>query len=64
MPRLPVPRFNVVNGGAHVRNTLDFQEFMIAPIGAPNLAAAVRAGAEVHAALRARLGKAGRHRPG
>ena len=46
-PRLPVPHFNVVNGGAHARNPLDFQEFMIAPVGAPSLAEAIRAGAEI-----------------
>ncbi|MBN1172755.1 MAG: phosphopyruvate hydratase [Micromonosporaceae bacterium] len=54
-PRLPVPHFNVLNGGAHAPNRLDFQEFMIAPVGAPSLAEAVRAGAEVYAALRRRL---------
>ncbi len=54
-PRLPVPHFNVVNGGAHAPNKLDFQEFMIAPLGAPNMAEAVRAGAEVYAALRGEL---------
>jgi enolase len=59
MPRLPVPHFNIVNGGAHAPNSLDFQEFMIAPIGAPTLAEAVRAGAEVYAALRGRLAAAG-----
>ncbi len=53
--RLPVPHFNVLNGGAHAPNSLDFQEFMIAPIGAPSFAEAVRAGAEVYAALKARL---------
>jgi enolase len=51
-PRLPVPHFNVVNGGVHAPNKLDFQEFMIAPLGAPNMAEAVRAGAEVYVALR------------
>ncbi|MGA2527758.1 MAG: phosphopyruvate hydratase [Acidimicrobiales bacterium] len=51
-PRLPVPHFNVVNGGAHAPNKLDFQEFMVAPLGAPNMAEAVRAGAEVYVALR------------
>jgi len=54
-PRLPVPHFNVVNGGVHAPNDLDFQEFMIAPIGSPNVAEAVRAGAEIYAALRRRL---------
>ena len=51
-PRIPVPHFNVVNGGAHAPNDLDFQEFMLAPIGAPSLAEAVRAGAETYAALK------------
>jgi enolase len=55
-PSLPVPHFNVVNGGAHASNDLDFQEFMIAPLGAPSMADAVRAGAEVYAALRRELG--------
>lgn len=58
-PSLPVPHFNVVNGGAHAPNPLDFQEFMIAPVGAPSVAAAVRAGAEVYAALRKRLAAQG-----
>jgi enolase len=50
--RLPVPHFNVINGGAHAQNTLDFQEFMIAPLGAPSLVEAVRAGAEIYTKLR------------
>jgi enolase len=54
-PRLPVPHFNVVNGGVHAPNGLDFQEFMIAPVGAPSLSEAVRAGAEVYAQLRTEL---------
>ncbi|KZS68053.1 MAG: phosphopyruvate hydratase [Mycobacterium pseudokansasii] len=54
-PRLPVPHFNVINGGAHAPNPLDFQEFMIAPVGAPSLPEAIRAGAEVYARLRAAL---------
>ena len=49
---LPVPHFNVINGGAHAANVLRLQEFMIAPTGAPSLAEAVRCGAEVYAALR------------
>jgi enolase 1/2/3 len=53
--RLPVPCFNVLNGGVHAPNALDFQEFMISPLGAPSMAEAVRAGAEVYAALRRRL---------
>jgi enolase len=51
-PRLPVPHFNVVNGGVHAPNSLDFQEFMLAPIGAPSIAEAVRAGAETYAVLK------------
>jgi enolase len=50
--RLPVPHFNVINGGAHAANRLDFQEFMIAPLGAMSYAEALRAGAQVYAALR------------
>jgi enolase len=49
----------VVNGGAHAPNDLDFQEFMLTPLGAPSMAEAVRAGAEVYAALRKRLAAAG-----
>ena len=52
---LPVPHFNVLNGGVHAPNDLDFQEFMVAPLGAPTMAEAVRAGAEVYAALRRSL---------
>jgi enolase len=59
VPRLPVPHFNVVNGGMHAPNALDFQEFMLAPIGAPTFAEAVRAGAEVYARLRGLLAAAG-----
>jgi len=54
-PSLPVPHFNVLNGGVHAPNDLDFQEFMIAPLGAPSMAEAVRAGAEVYSALRREL---------
>jgi enolase len=54
-PRLPVPHFNVVNGGVHAKNRLDFQEFMVAPLGAPNFREALRAGAEIHARLSRRL---------
>ncbi len=53
--RLPVPHFNVLNGGVHAPNDLDFQEFMIAPIGAPSFPEALRAGATVYAKLRALL---------
>ncbi len=52
---LPVPHFNVLNGGVHAPNELDFQEFMIAPLGAPSMAEAVRSGAEVYGALRREL---------
>jgi enolase len=57
--RLPVPHFNVVNGGVHAANELDFEEFMIAPIGAPSLPEAARAGAEVYRRLRAVLAERG-----
>ncbi|TPG36701.1 phosphopyruvate hydratase [Mycolicibacterium hodleri] len=59
IPRLPVPHFNVVNGGMHAANELDFQEFMIAPIGAPSLPEAIRAGVEVYQRLRALLAERG-----
>jgi len=52
---LPVPMFNILNGGAHADNSVDFQEFMIAPVGASSLREAVRAGAEVYHALKAIL---------
>ena len=58
-PRLPVPHFNVINGGAHAQNALDFQEFMVAPLGAPSFREALRAGSEIYAALRAALHDAG-----
>jgi len=58
-PTLPVPHFNVVNGGAHASNSLDFQEFMLAPLGATSYGEAVRAGAEVYEALKARLSAGG-----
>jgi enolase 1/2/3 len=58
-PRLPVPHFNVVNGGVHAPNQLAFQEFMLAPVGAASYAEALRVGAEVYQALRARLRDAG-----
>lgn len=58
-PRLPVPHFNVVNGGAHAQNPLDFQEFMVAPLGARDMPEAVRAGAEIYAVLRELLAARG-----
>ncbi|MEU2339073.1 phosphopyruvate hydratase [Streptomyces sp. NPDC013172] len=56
---LPVPMMNIVNGGAHADNPLDFQEFMIAPIGAATFAEAVRMGSEVFHTLRRALLAAG-----
>jgi enolase len=56
---LPVPMMNILNGGAHADNPIDFQEFMIAPVGAPNFAEALRMGAEVFHALKAALKAAG-----
>ncbi|WP_369386783.1 phosphopyruvate hydratase [Streptomyces sp. CG1] len=56
---LPVPMMNIVNGGAHADNPLDFQEFMIAPIGAAGFAEAVRMGSEVFHTLRNSLRAAG-----
>jgi enolase len=49
---LPVPLMNIINGGAHADNSLDFQEFMIVPKGLPNFAEALRAGAEVFHTLK------------
>ncbi|MDG4838810.1 phosphopyruvate hydratase [Micromonospora sp. WMMD967] len=56
---LPVPMMNIVNGGAHADNPLDFQEFMIAPVGARTFAEAVRVGSEVFHTLKASLAAAG-----
>ncbi len=50
--QLPVPMMNVINGGAHANNSLDLQEFMIIPVGAPSFREAVRYGAEVFHALK------------
>src|ERR1044071_3027052 len=52
---LPVPMMNVINGGAHADNPIDFQEFMLMPVGAPTLADAVRMGSEIFHTLRAAL---------
>jgi enolase len=57
--RLPVPHFNVINGGVHAANELDFQEFMLAPLGSPNEAEAVRAGAEIYSAVKRHLARKG-----
>ena len=56
---LPVPMMNIVNGGMHADNPIDFQEFMIVPVGAPSIAEAVRMGAEVFHALKHALKGAG-----
>lgn len=56
---LPVPMMNIINGGAHADNPLDFQEFMILPVGAPTFAEAVRMGSEVFHTLRKDLKEAG-----
>jgi len=52
---MPVPMMNIINGGSHADNSVDFQEFMIIPVGAPSFAEAVRYGAEVFHALKAVL---------
>jgi len=56
---LPVPMMNIINGGAHADNPIDFQEFMILPVGAPSQREAVRYGAEVFHTLKKRLKDAG-----
>ena len=56
---LPVPMMNILNGGVHADNGIDFQEFMILPVGAPSLREAVRWGAEVFHTLKSALKKAG-----
>jgi len=56
---LPVPLMNVINGGRHASNSLDFQEFMIVPHGAPSFPEAIRQGVEVYHALRTLLEKRG-----
>jgi enolase len=57
--RLPVPMLNVINGGKHADNSLDFQEFMLVPHGASSFAEAMRFGAETYQALKAVLKKRG-----
>ena len=49
---LPVPMMNVINGGVHAANSIDLQEFMVVPVGAPSFKEALRIGAEVYHALR------------
>ena len=56
---LPVPMMNILNGGAHADNAVDFQEFMVMPVGAGSIAEAVRWGAEIFHALRERLAAGG-----
>jgi enolase len=56
---LPVPMMNIINGGAHADNNVDFQEFMVVPVGAPNFSEALRTGAEVFHALKSVLKKKG-----
>jgi enolase len=57
--RLPVPIMNILNGGKHADNSVDFQEFMVMPIGAPNFTEALRYGAETFHALKSILKKKG-----
>lgn len=55
---LPVPQFNILNGGAHADNSIDFQEFMVLPVGAPNFPEALRFGAEIfHTLKRVLMGR-------
>src|SRR5271170_619883 len=56
---LPVPMMNIINGGVHADNPIDFQEFMIVPLGAKTFAEALRAGSEIFQTLRAALKAAG-----
>ncbi len=56
---LPAPQMNVLNGGAHATNNVDFQEFMLFPIGAPSFAEALRYGAETFHTLKKSLSKRG-----
>jgi enolase len=56
---LPVPMMNIVNGGVHADNPIDIQEFMIVPVGAPNVTEAIRMGSEIFHALRKKLHDAG-----
>src|SRR5262249_34451376 len=56
---LPVPMMNIINGGAHADNPIDFQEFMIMPVGAPNFSEALRTGVEIFQTLKKSLKDAG-----
>jgi enolase len=57
--QMPLPMMNIINGGAHADNSVDIQEFMILPVGAPNFSEALRYGAEVFHALRSVLQEQG-----
>lgn len=57
--QMPVPMMNIINGGAHASNNVDFQEFMVLPVGAPTFAEAVRYGAEIFHALKSVLAAQG-----
>ena len=56
---LPVPMMNIINGGAHADNSVDMQEFMILPVGAPSFSEALRYGTEVFHSLKSVLGAKG-----
>ncbi len=56
---LPLPKMNILNGGVHADNGIDFQEFMVLPAGAPTFAEALRCGAEIFHALKSALHQAG-----
>ena len=56
---LPVPMMNILNGGVHADNGIDFQEFMVMPVGAPNFAEALRCGAEIFHALKSGAARGG-----
>ena len=56
---MPVPMMNIINGGAHANNSLDIQEFMILPVGAPTFREALRYGAEIFHTLKKMLHETG-----
>jgi enolase len=57
--KMPVPMMNIINGGEHADNSVDFQEFMIMPVGATNMAEAIQMGAEIFHQLKKELAKKG-----
>jgi enolase len=57
--KMPVPMMNIINGGEHADNSVDFQEFMIVPVGAPTISEAIRYGSEIFHALKSVLSKKG-----